>query len=94
MGAVIEVLPKTKSRHEIGRKYQNIIKFYHLKFSNIYVYIYALKNFISSLAAYSLMSFILQVKDRHNGNLLFDEYGNIVHIDFGYILNIYPGNFI
>ncbi|CAD2089264.1 phosphatidylinositol 4-kinase, putative [Plasmodium vinckei brucechwatti] len=91
LGAVIEVLPKTKSRHEIGRKYQNIIKFYHLKFSNIYVYIYALKNFISSLAAYSLMSFILQVKDRHNGNLLFDEYGNIVHIDFGYILNIYPG---
>ncbi|CDU17341.1 phosphatidylinositol 4-kinase, putative [Plasmodium yoelii] len=90
-GAVIEVLPKTKSRHEIGRKYQNIIKFYHLKFSNIYIYIYALKNFISSLAAYSLMSFILQVKDRHNGNLLFDEYGNIVHIDFGYILNIYPG---
>ncbi|KAI4840152.1 phosphatidylinositol 4-kinase [Plasmodium brasilianum] len=90
-GAVIEVLANTKSRHEIGRKYQNIIKFYHLKFSNINTYIYALKNFICSLAAYSLLSFILQVKDRHNGNLLFDEYGNIIHIDFGYILNIYPG---
>ncbi|SBS83252.1 phosphatidylinositol 4-kinase, putative [Plasmodium ovale curtisi] len=91
-GAVIEVLANTKSRHEIGRKYQNIMKFYHLKFSNINVYIHALKNFICSLAAYSLLSFILQVKDRHNGNLLFDEYGNIIHIDFGYILNIYPGN--
>ncbi|CRG98994.1 phosphatidylinositol 4-kinase, putative [Plasmodium relictum] len=90
-GAIIEVLANTKSRHDIGRKFNNIIKFYHLQFSNTNLYIYALKNFISSLAAYSLLSFILQVKDRHNGNLLFDENGNIIHIDFGYILNIYPG---
>ncbi|EWC78421.1 hypothetical protein C923_00916 [Plasmodium falciparum UGT5.1] len=34
-GAVIEVLTNTKSRHDIGKKYQNIIKFYHLKYSNI-----------------------------------------------------------
>ncbi|CRG93230.1 phosphatidylinositol 4-kinase, putative [Plasmodium gallinaceum] len=90
-GAIIEVLANTKSRHDIGKKFNNIIKYYHLQFSNTNLYIYALKNFISSLAAYSLLSFILQVKDRHNGNLLFDECGNIIHIDFGYILNIYPG---
>lgn len=48
-------------------------------------------NFMSSLAAYSLFSYILLVKDRHNGNLLIDAEGHIIHIDFGFLLSIAPG---
>lgn len=48
--------------------------------------------FARSLAAYSMISYILQLKDRHNGNVLIDNEGHIVHIDFGFMLSNSPGS--
>jgi phosphatidylinositol kinase/protein kinase (PI-3 family) len=57
---------------------------FHLSFEK------AQDNFLRSLVGYSLVCYILQIKDRHNANILLDRDGHIMHIDFGFVLGDTP----
>ncbi|KAJ1633451.1 kinase-like domain-containing protein [Pavlovales sp. CCMP2436] len=47
--------------------------------------------FLHSLAAYSVATYLLGIRDRHNGNILLADDGALVHIDFGFALGLAPG---
>ncbi|KAL5818769.1 hypothetical protein ACOSQ4_022611 [Xanthoceras sorbifolium] len=93
--ALIETIPDTASLHSIKSRYPNVSSlrdFFVAKYEeNSPSFKLAQRNFVESMAGYSLVCYLLQVKDRHNGNLLMDEEGHIIHIDFGFMLSNSPG---
>ncbi|GAX81982.1 hypothetical protein CEUSTIGMA_g9410.t1, partial [Chlamydomonas eustigma] len=91
---IIEVVPKTKSRAALGElSDRGLYEIFQTEFgaANSPAFEAARRNFIVSEAGYAIASYLLQAKDRHNGNLLVDSDGHLVHIDFGFILEISPG---
>jgi phosphatidylinositol 4-kinase B len=50
----------------------------------------AQRSFVESLAGYSLACYVMQLKDRHNGNILLDAEGHIIHIDYGFLFGQAP----
>ncbi|KAI5191267.1 phosphatidylinositol 4-kinase A [Nematocida sp. AWRm77] len=92
---IIEVIPKATSRDQIGReRVNNLVDYFSLKYGykEGHKYMWALKNFVESFAGYSLVTYILNIKDRHNGNIMISDEGHLIHIDFGFMLDISPGN--
>ncbi|KAL2621684.1 hypothetical protein R1flu_001889 [Riccia fluitans] len=93
--ALIETIPDTASIHAIKSRNSKLSSLREF-FCNKYIekspeFILAQRNFVESMAGYSILCYMLQVKDRHNGNLLLDEEGHIIHIDFGFMLSNSPG---
>lgn len=68
-------------------KSMTLPEYFNLHFGDSYSFIYAkaVQNFVRSLAGYSLITYLAQVRDRHNANLLIDSDGHLVHIDYGFI---------
>jgi hypothetical protein len=91
---VIQCVPRASSRDALGKTWEGSMYTYFIRKFGVETsegYRRVQRNFICSLAGYSIASFILQMKDRHNGNILVDTDGHLIHIDFGFLFDISPG---
>ncbi len=74
------MVPNATSRDALGKKVEgSLLEYFQSKYG-VDGFQEARKNFIKSMAAYAVVCFILQIKDRHNGNILIDDQGHVVHI--------------
>ncbi|ORD94218.1 PI4KB [Enterospora canceri] len=89
---LVETVVKTQSMHKIKEK-ESLLEYFKKTFNSRHrcTMESAKRNFLFSLVGYSLIQYLLSLKDRHNANILIDEYGHMIHIDFGFILGKYPG---
>lgn len=94
IGGIVQVIGNVKSRDHIGKDgAKTLLQYFLSKFGprGSSDFKKAQIAFASSLAGYCVICYLLSIKDRHNGNLLFDDFGHIIHIDYGFILGISPG---
>lgn len=91
----IEPILNTVSLHQIKKHSKMSLQDYFTQEfgqTNSEEFLTAQRKFVQSCAAYCIVSYLIQVKDRHNGNILLDNEGHLIHIDYGFILSCSPKN--
>lgn len=92
---LIEPILNTVSLHQVKKHSKlSLLEYFLQEFGalNSEEFLEAQRNFVRSCAAYCVVSYLIQVKDRHNGNILLDNHGHLIHIDYGFILSYSPRN--
>uniref|UniRef100_A0A8C9ZDS1 Phosphatidylinositol 4-kinase beta n=1 Tax=Sander lucioperca TaxID=283035 RepID=A0A8C9ZDS1_SANLU len=87
---MIEPVLNAVSLHQVRKQSQLSLLDYFLQEHGSFTteeFLTAQRNFVQSCAGYSLICYLL-----HNGNILLDSEGHIIHIDFGFILSSSPRN--
>jgi hypothetical protein len=94
-GGMLEVVPDVVSLDEMGRGmgFPSVFHLFRARYGSpdSAAFETARWNLQRSLAAYAVVCYLLWIKDRHNGNILVDGRGHLIHIDFGFLLGISPG---
>jgi len=86
---LIEPIPNSLSLDNLKKKHENLLHFFIRSYGEPSEPSFkaAQQNFVKTMAAYSIVSYLLQIKDRHDGNILLDFQGHIIHIDYGFLLS-------
>jgi len=87
---LVEIVPNSISLDKLKSTYPNwttLTDFFAQEYTDNDKLTAARTNFIRSAAAYSLACYFLQIKNRNNGNILIDNQGYIIHIDFTFLLS-------
>lgn len=83
---LIEMIPHSETIHSILHLHHFTIQNYLIE-KNRHIPIKELRNrFVKSAAAYSVISYLLGVGDRHLDNIMITDDGYLFHIDYGFIL--------
>jgi phosphatidylinositol 4-kinase len=91
---VIECIRNAQSRHDLGNERpEALVELFVRRYGPTWSAEFrkAQRNFVISVAPYSLLGYLFQVKDRHNANIMIDGDGHLMHIDFGFIFDMAPG---
>tara|TARA_B110000008_G_scaffold278936_1_gene324207 strand:- start:2106 stop:2852 length:747 start_codon:yes stop_codon:yes gene_type:complete len=87
----IEIIDDCKTLYNLKSSGKSLTN--HLMDINPNISIDSLReNFIKTCVASCVLCFILGIGDRHTENILINKYGDIVHIDFSYLLGDDPKN--
>ena len=81
---LIEVVANAKSldsvRKSVAPPYATLGDLFKRRYGGVHTpaFYRARRNFVQSVAAYSVVCYLLQIKDRHNGNILLHADGSVV----------------
>jgi len=81
----LEFVPETTTVYDVLNENNNDINHFIQQQNKKAFWETAMQNYVSSLAGYSVFSYILGIGDRHLHNLLITKSGKLLHIDFGFI---------
>ncbi|ETW08367.1 hypothetical protein H310_00964 [Aphanomyces invadans] len=86
---LIEIVENAHTLYSIIREHGTIMRFLH-HYNGHRTLSDISTSFRESLAAYTVITFLLGVGDRHAENVMLTQEGNLFHIDYGFILGKDP----
>jgi len=88
---MLQIVKNSKTFYSIDDKYQDIWHFFRMEnFDGQRTNRETHTKFLETAAVYSVISFLLNVGDRHLDNIMVTSQGEFFHIDYGFILGEEP----